>query len=69
MLETLVALDWIGRVNEVDDEEHSRYILLADPQSTALEPLMRHLLLPHSDATDKLWKSGRLSSVYLKDVI
>ena len=30
---------------------------------------MRQLLLPHSEATDKLWKSGRLSSVYLKDVI
>jgi membrane protein len=69
VLETLVALDWIGRVNEVDDEERSRYILLADPQSTALEPLMRHLLLPESDATNKLWKSGRFSSVYLKDVI
>ena len=64
-----MALDWIGRVNEVDDEEDTRYILLADPQSTALEPLMRHLLLPHSEATDKLWKSGQLSSVYLKDVI
>ena len=69
VLETLVALDWIGRVNEVDDEEDTRYILLADPQSTALEPLMRHLLLPHSEATAKLWKSGQLSSVYLKDVI
>ena len=69
VLETLVALDWIGRVNEVDDEERSRYILLADPQSTALEPLMRQLLLPQSDATNKLWNSGRLSSVYLKDVI
>ena len=69
VLETLVALDWIGRVNEVDDEEDTRYILLADPQSTALEPLMRQLLLPHSEATAKLWKSGRLSSVYLKDVI
>ena len=69
VLETLVALDWIGRVNEVDDAEDTRYILLADPQSTALEPLMRHLLLPHSEATAKLWKSGQLSSVYLKDVI
>ncbi len=69
VLETLVALDWIGRVNEVDDEERTRYILLADPQATALEPLMRHLLLPPSEATAKLWKSGRLSSVYLKDVI
>jgi membrane protein len=69
VLETLVALDWIGRVNEVDDQENTRYILLADPQSTALESLMRQLLLPQSEATDKLWKSGRLSSVYLKDVI
>jgi membrane protein len=69
VLETLVALDWIGRVNEVEDEQATRYILLADTQATALEPLMRHLLLPHSEATAKLWKSGRLSSVYLKDVI
>jgi membrane protein len=69
VLETLVALDWIGRVNEVDDEENTRYILLADLQSTALEPLMRHLLLPHSEATDKLWKGGQLSTIYLKDVI
>jgi membrane protein len=69
VLETLVALDWTGRVNEIEDEEETRYILLADPQATALEPLIRHLLLPYSDATDKLWKSGRLSSVYLKDVI
>jgi membrane protein len=69
VLEALVTLDWIGRVNEVEDEEGTRYILLADIQATALEPLMRHLLLPHSEATAKLWKSGRLSSVYLKDVI
>jgi membrane protein len=69
VLETLVALDWIGRVNEVDDQEGTRYILLADVQSTAVEPLMRHLLLPVSEATAKLWKSGRLSSIYLKDVV
>jgi membrane protein len=69
VLETLVALDWIGRLNEVDDEENTRYVLLADAQSTALEPLMRHLLLPASDATARLWQSGRLSSVYLKDVL
>ncbi|MES2787445.1 MAG: YihY family inner membrane protein [Pseudomonadota bacterium] len=69
VLQTLVALDWVGRVNEVDDGQDTRYVMLADNQSTAMEPLMRHLLLPHSDATDKLWKSGQLSSLYLKDVI
>jgi membrane protein len=69
VLETLVSLDWMGRLNEMQDDAETRYILLADAESTALEPLLRHLLLPHSEATDKLWKSGRLSSVYLKDVI
>jgi membrane protein len=69
VLETLVSLDWAGRLNEVEDEDNTRYILLADVQATSLEPLMRHLLLPHSEATAKLWKSGQLSSVYLKDVI
>ena len=69
VLETLVALDWIGRLNEVDDAQGTRYVLLADPQSTALEPLMRQLLLAPSDATAKLWRSGGLSSVYLKDVL
>jgi membrane protein len=69
VLETLVELDWIGRVNEVEDEAETRCILLADVQSTALEPLMRHLLLPSTEATARLWKSGQLSSVYLKDVV
>jgi membrane protein len=69
VLETLVQLDWAGRLNEQEDALHTRYILLADPASTALEPLIRHLLLPSSDATAKLWKSGQLSGVYLKDVV
>jgi membrane protein len=69
VLQTLVQLDWIGRLNEIDDQAATRYVLLADVQSTALEPLMRHLLLPASEATAKLWQTGRLSSLYLKDVL
>jgi membrane protein len=69
VLQTLVQLDWIGRLNEVDDQEGTRYVMLADVQSTAVEPLMRHLLLPASEATQKLWQSGRLSALYLKDVV
>jgi membrane protein len=69
VLEILVNLDWIGRLNEVEDEEETRYVLLADVESTALEPLMRHLLLPDTAAAAKLLKAGRLSAVYLKDVL
>ncbi|HET8746268.1 MAG TPA: YihY family inner membrane protein [Ramlibacter sp.] len=69
VLHTLVQLDWIARLNEVDDQVATRFVLLADVQSTALEPLLRHLLLPVSDATAKLWHTGRLSTIYLKDVL
>ncbi len=69
VLQSLVQLDWIGRLNEIDDQHETRYMLLADVQSTALEPLMRQLLLPASEATEKLWQTGRLSSLYLKDVL
>lgn len=69
VLETLVQLDWVGRLNEVDDGVGTRYVMLADARSTAVEPLMRHLLLPASEATAKMWQSGRLSSLYLADVL
>ena len=69
VLQTLVQLDWIGRLNELDDQARTRYVLLADAQSTALEPLMRHLLLPESEATARMWQTGRLSSLYLRDVL
>ncbi|NML46512.1 YihY family inner membrane protein [Ramlibacter sp. G-1-2-2] len=69
VLQALVQLDWIGRLNELDDHEGTRYMLLADTQSTALEPLMRQLLLPSADSTARLWQSGRLSSIYLADVL
>lgn len=69
VLETLVGLDWIGRVNEVEDDERTRYLLLADPGSTALEPLLRQLLLAESEATAGLWRASRLSAVALKDVV
>ncbi len=69
VLETLVGLDWVGRVNEVEDDERTRYLLLADPGSTALAPLLRNLLLTESAATAGLWKTSRLATVALKDVV
>jgi membrane protein len=69
VLETLVQLDWIGRLNEVDDDAATRYVLLADEQSTSIEPLLRHLLLPRTEATSGLWDKGGWSRLYLKDVL
>jgi membrane protein len=69
VLEILVGLDWAARINEIEDEERTRYLLLADPESTALEPLLRQLLLTENEATAMLWKSSRLSQLALKDVV
>jgi membrane protein len=69
VLEALMGLDWVGRLEAPKDAEAARFVLLADVQSTALEPLMRQLLLPSTEATQRLWQSGRLSSLYLKDAL
>ncbi|MES2482359.1 MAG: YihY family inner membrane protein [Pseudomonadota bacterium] len=69
VLETLMALDWVGRIEDVHDPVNARFILLADVQSTALEPLMRQLLLPSTETTEPLWRSGRLSTLFLKDAL
>ena len=46
VMQTLAALDWVGRLEEVADPEASRYVLLADLPSTTLDPLIAALLLP-----------------------
>jgi len=69
VLETLVGLDWIARINELEAAGETRYILLADAKATAVAPLMRELLLPESEASRKLWESGQLTRVCLADVI
>jgi membrane protein len=68
ILETLVALDWVARINEVKDEQDARYVLLADV-ATPLAPLMQQLLMPRTGATEGVWSRSQLSAVALKDVL
>jgi len=69
VLETLAALEWVGRLNEVEDGAATRYLLLADPDATVMEPLVRHLLLAHTDATAALWQGSRLASMTLREAL
>ena len=70
VLEALTALDWIGQlVDSTQEGEDARFILLTDPQTTLLEPLMQKLLLPPSETTEKLWKSGRWPTSTLREVL
>jgi membrane protein len=69
VLETLVALDWIGQLNDAQGHAESRYLLLADPDSTRLEPLMQQLLIDPAPALDSLWKKARWPSLNLRDAL
>lgn len=67
-LEALITLQWIGQLVEEGDLE-SRYILLADPDTTMLEPLMQLFLLDKADSTLPLWAAGGWSSLMLRQVL
>ncbi len=69
VLQTLVTLDWVGRIEPAAEGDPARYVLLVDPQSTPLDPLVRELLLPDTASTARLWQSGRLAGLPLKDAL
>jgi membrane protein len=69
VLEALVALDWVGQLQEERDDGEARYVLLADPDTTLLEPLLQALLLQHEPSTHNLWKNGRWELMTLRDAL
>ena len=68
VLEVLTGLAWVGQLEE-DDGGASRYILLADPDKTLLEPLMQRLLLDKTDSTFPLWTAAQLPVLKLRQVL
>ena len=73
VLETLVALDWIGQVSDVPvgavDVPESRCVLLADPETTLLAPLLQRLLLKRVLSLEPMWSSARLDALRMVDVL
>ena len=70
VLRQLVELDWVGQLNEAAGPDAlSRYVLLADPDTAVLEPVMRALLLSPDAVTENLWKIGRWPSTTLREAL
>ncbi len=72
VLAALVELDWIARLSEAVDArqthvKEARYVMLADPHTTALTPLMACLLLVRSPETEGLWMKWQ--DLRLRDVL
>lgn len=69
VLEVLRQMDWIGQINETGPHEASRLVLLADPDTTSIEPLLSRLLLRRDEVTENLWAKGDLAGLRLRDVL
>ena len=69
VFDALRGLDWVGQISEALGDVESRYVLLAAPDTTPLEPLMDRLLLGKTPSVDALWHNARLSSLKLRDAL
>jgi membrane protein len=63
VLQTLKEMNWLGQL----DDEYARYVLLANPDDTPLEPLVQRLLLHKSASTEKFYENSHLPAVLLRD--
>ena len=70
VIDALVRLDWVARLQEPERQQAaSRLVLMADPQSTPLEPLMAALLLEKTPSTARLMRAGAWHQLVLRDVL
>jgi membrane protein len=68
-LDALTRLHWIAPLADAEGDDEPRYVLLVDPDSTPLEPLVDELLLDKTDATRKLWSRAGWAETRLREVL
>lgn len=70
VMEALQALDWVGLLSEGDTQaQGARFVLLADPATTPLQPLMQRLLLPPPSTGKNLYEIERWPALNLRDAL
>ncbi len=69
VLQALARLDWVGQLDELPPAVEPRYVLLADPDGTLLEPLMKLLLLELAPSTQTLWDNARWSTLTMRQAL
>ncbi|MES2422935.1 MAG: YhjD/YihY/BrkB family envelope integrity protein [Pseudomonadota bacterium] len=69
VMETLSALDWIGKLATQHEADEARFVLLANPDDTLLAPLVERLLLNPAESTQNLWQMSRLPALRLRDAL
>ncbi len=68
-VDALVQLQWVGRLQEESDDVAPRHVLLADPRSLPLAPLVDRLLLPDAAPVQAVWQHAGWHRLRLSDVL
>ena len=66
ILDALVELDWVGKLNEGDD---GRYLLLCDPHKTLAQPLLARLLVEPADDLRGFWHRAGFGALRLEELL
>jgi membrane protein len=66
LLDALVAIDWVGKL---DEEGDPRYVLLCDPATALAEPLLAKLLLDPAPDLATFWSEARFAQLRLADIL
>jgi membrane protein len=66
VVEALVKLDWVGRLEE---EGAQRYVLLCDLATTRAQPLVSAMLFEPTAATQPLWRRAQIEHVTLAELL
>jgi len=69
VLATLSELDWAARLDEDSPDQATRYVLLVNPDTTLLAPLLNALLLAQDDVTQNLWEKSLWPTLLLREAL
>lgn len=73
VLDALTSLDWVAQINETaagaPATADARYVLLAEPVTTHMEPLVRRLLVEREEALERFWGHTGMEVLKLADVL
>lgn len=69
VLDTLMELDWVARLDEPGPDEGGRFVLLCNPGRTSVAPLVRQLLLGPDSWSQDFWRQARFDEITLAEAL
>jgi membrane protein len=66
IVDTLVAFDWVGRLEEAGDP---RLVLLCEPSRTPAQPLLSQLLMEPSPTSRGLWRRAGFDTMTVQELL